>query len=192
MNFYKFLLISIIFSFLISHFSFLSFAAITPGKIPVAGDLGLEESPVKSVPNLLGVLRGVVQTTYIVFFIIATLFILFAAYNYLTASGNAEKISAVHKQLIYAGIAIAVALLAVGASTIIGNFLGNPAAGGGGAAGGSAPYIPSSPYKYNPAPTPIRDLQTPESIGGTYPFFESASQSKPQTQPIKGPEGSDR
>ncbi len=100
---------------------------IKPGTVPTAGEMGFpEESPVKDVPGVESVVKGVVQVAYTVFFVIATLFILFAAYNYLTAQSNAEKISAAHKQLIYAGIAIAIALLAISASTIIGNFLGKP------------------------------------------------------------------
>lgn len=128
-------LISII--FLISS-NFVVFAAVTPGKIPGAGDLGLEETSVKSVPSLLGVLRGIVQVTYTVFFIIAVLFILFAAYKYLTGAGEPEALKTAKKMIIYASIAIAIALLAVGASTIIQNFLVNPSAGGGGTVGGGA------------------------------------------------------
>ncbi len=116
-------------------------AAITPGTIPTFGDLGLEKSPVESTSGLIGVLRGIVQTTYIIFFIIATLFILFAAYNYLTAGGQPEKINTAHKQLLYAGIAIVVALLAVGTSAIIKNFLENPAAGGGVGGAAAAPVL---------------------------------------------------
>lgn len=160
--------------------------AITKGEIITPQEYGITPVPVQNVPQAVGVLRGVVQTTYIVFFIIATLFILFAAYNYLTAGGQPEKISTVHKQLIYAGIAIAVALLAVGASTIIGNFLGNPAAGGVGGTTGAGGGVQVGKPRLTPLP--------PGEPGpfGTYPTTPKTQTQTQPSQPIKGPEGSDR
>ncbi len=104
---------------------------IKPGTVPTAGEMGFPgESPVKDVPGLVGVVEGVVKYTYIIFFIIAVLFIIFAAYKYLTGANEPENVKSAHQMLIYAAIAIAIALLAISASTIIGNFLGNPPAGG--------------------------------------------------------------
>jgi len=79
-----------------------------------------------TVGGLVDVIRGVVRWVYIIFFIIAVLFILFAAFTYLTAGGEAEKVNKAKTQLIYAAVAIAVALLAVGFSAIIQAFLTNP------------------------------------------------------------------
>jgi hypothetical protein len=85
---------------------------------------GLPSSPIQEPKGFLAVLGKVVYYVYIAFFIIAVLFIVLAAYDYLTKSGEPEKIKEVHKKLLYAAIAIVVALLAVGAEAIIREFLG--------------------------------------------------------------------
>lgn len=163
---------------------FLSTVAITPGTIPSAGDLGIEKSPVRDVPGLVGVLKGIVQVTYTVFFIIAVLLILFAAYNYLTAQGAPEKINTAHKQLLYAGIAIVIALLAVGTSAIIRNFLENPSVGGGGggSGGGTISGIQGAPSDYT---------RSNLDAYGNPQIPNSPRQSQPAPQPIKGTEGPD-
>jgi amino acid transporter len=97
--------------------------AITPGTVPGAKELGTPESPVKTPEGLIDVAAGIVKWVYIIFFIIAVMFILFAAFNYLSGAGNPEKLKKAHDMIIYAAIAIAIALLAVGAVTIIKNFL---------------------------------------------------------------------
>lgn len=101
-------------------------AAITPGQIPTGNDLGIQqESPVRDAPGLVDVVRKVVVWTYTLFFILAVLLIIFAAFAYLTAGNNAEQIKTAHKRLIWAAVAIVVALLAVGAELIIKDFLNN-------------------------------------------------------------------
>jgi len=89
---------------------------------------GVQQVGPSTVGGIVDVLRGVVRWVYIIFFIVAVMFILFAAFNYLTAGGDAEKITTAKNQLIYAAIAIVVALLAVGFEVIIRNFLASPGA----------------------------------------------------------------
>ncbi len=59
--------------------------------------------------------------------ILAIVFVLIAAYRYLTAAGDPEKVSAASHTLIYAAIAVAVALLARGIPLIIGTLLNSNA-----------------------------------------------------------------
>jgi len=93
------------------------------------GDIpGVSRVGPTTVGGLVDILRNVVRWVYIIFFVIAVMFILFAAFNYLTAGGEAEKITKAKNQLIYAVVAIVVALLAVGFETIIRNFLASPGA----------------------------------------------------------------
>ncbi len=95
---------------------------------------GQYNSPVSGIPGvgpttvggLVNILEAGVRWVYIIFFIIAVLFILFAAFSYLTAGGEAESINKAKTQIIYAAVAIAVALLAVGFEQIIANFLISP------------------------------------------------------------------
>jgi len=81
-----------------------------------------------TVGGLMGIVKSIVTWIYTLFFILAVLFILFAAFTYLTAGGDETKVAKAKNQLIYAAVAIAVALLAVGFSTIIQNFFNSPTA----------------------------------------------------------------
>lgn len=105
--------------------------AITPGTVPSAGELGIPESPIEEPEELLDVVAGVVTWTYVIFFIIAVMYVLFAAYNYLTGADEPETIKKARRQLIYAAIAIIVALLAYGIVAIVENFLKQPTETGG-------------------------------------------------------------
>ena len=105
---------------------FLTGMAIEKGALPEPDDFGIDEtsaSEIDSVDALVGLVANVVGWVYIIFFIIAVFFILLAAFNYLTAGDDAEQIKKARQMLIYAAIAIAIALLAVMANTIVKNFL---------------------------------------------------------------------
>lgn len=125
MSIYKYLLASLV-SISICLASFLlASAAITPGQVPGASDLNINPSPVKDVPQMVQILAQVVHWIYIVFFIVTVLFILFAAYSYLTSRGDPETIKTAHKRIFWAAIAIVIALMAVGAEVIVKDFLTN-------------------------------------------------------------------
>jgi hypothetical protein len=89
---------------------------------------GVSQVGPSTVGGVVDIIRQVVRWIYIIFFIVAVLFILFAAFTYLTAGGEAEKVNTAKNQLIYAVVAIAVALLAVGFEAIVRNFLSSPSA----------------------------------------------------------------
>ncbi|MEK9168563.1 MAG: hypothetical protein AAB698_02070, partial [Patescibacteria group bacterium] len=103
--------------------------AITAGQGPadIQGELPMK-SPINEPNQFLDVIASVVKWTYAIFFIITVMFVLFAAFNYLTGGDDAEKIKSAHQQIMYAAIAVAIALLAVGFSLIIKRFL-NPSGG---------------------------------------------------------------
>ena len=96
---------------------------LKPGTLPSSENLNLP-SPIKESSELIDVIARIVGWIYIIFFIIAVMYILFAAFNYLTGANDPEKIKTGRNQIIYAAIAIVIALLAVGARTIIEDFLG--------------------------------------------------------------------
>lgn len=77
----------------------------------------------QNVTGVVDVVRNIVKWVYIIFFIIAVLFIILAAFTYLTAGGDEEKVKKAKDQIIYATIAIVVALLAISFEAIIKNFL---------------------------------------------------------------------
>ena len=128
----KFLFISIFLLLFIANNSF----AITAGQIPTADQLGISDAPkIEKIDTLVDIVRNIVKWTYIIFFIVAVMFILFAAYAYLAAQGEPEAINKIKTQIMYAAIAIVVALMALSVELIIRNLISGGGAGGG--AGGS-------------------------------------------------------
>lgn len=79
----------------------------------------LPEAPVAGIEDIINVLNFVVRIVFTVLMIAAIGFILFAAFKYLTAMGDAAKIQEAHKALLGAAAAIAVALLATGVRAIV-------------------------------------------------------------------------
>lgn len=81
------------------------------------------QTTINSATGLVGVVSNVVQWVTIIFYIIAVLFLILAAFKYLTSGGDSTKVGEAKQMIIYAVIAIAVALLAGGMTTIVRNFL---------------------------------------------------------------------
>lgn len=94
----------------------------------VANIPGVDRIGPSTVGGVVDIIRQVVRWVYIIFFIIAVLLIIFAAFTYLTAGGDPEKVAEAKNRLIYAAVAIAVAFLAVGFEVIVRNFLTTPGA----------------------------------------------------------------
>lgn len=84
---------------------------------------GINQTGPTTVSGMVDIVRSVVKWVYVIFFIIAVLFILMAAFTYLTAGGDAEKVKSAHNQIIYAAVAIVVALIAVSVDTMVSTFL---------------------------------------------------------------------
>lgn len=92
------------------------FAQITPGTVP--GPIVPGQGPT-SVGGWVQVLVNVVKWIYTIIFIVAVLFILLAAFNFVTSKGDAAKTETAKKQLLYAVIGIAVALLSYGIVSLV-------------------------------------------------------------------------
>ncbi len=108
------------------------FAIQEIGVDDIQGRLGIRPPPqeAQTVPGLLNVVAGVVRVIYIVFFILAVMIFLFVAFEYLMSQGEPEKIKKAQDWLIYAAVAVVIALIAVGVGVIINRFLISPYAGG--------------------------------------------------------------
>ena len=83
----------------------------------------LPNTNIGDVGGLFGILTKMLGWVYTIFFVIAAFFILFAAFTYLTAKGDPEKVKGARDQIIYAVIAIVVALLAFSIDKIVAAFL---------------------------------------------------------------------
>ena len=135
-------LISVLFSLFFTLKAF----AITAGTIPSNTDLGITQaSPISDVNGGIAVLAGAVRIVYTVFFIVAVLMVIWAAYKFLFSNGDPKATETARKMITYAAVAIAVALLAVGLQFIVKDFLENPTSAG---SSNSQP----APYPQNPNP----------------------------------------
>jgi phosphoglycerol transferase MdoB-like AlkP superfamily enzyme len=81
----------------------------------------------QDVPQVIGLFESALGILQTVFYIVAAIFIIIAAFKYLTAQGDPEKVGTARQMVIYAVIAIAVALLALVIQNIVASFLGAPA-----------------------------------------------------------------
>ena len=109
---------------LIATLSFVPAFAQSPGQITDPGFGGsVGGSQVTTVSGWVGILMTAVRWVYTLVFIIAVLFILLAAYNFITSKGDSEKVGTAKSQLLYAAIGIAVALLSYAVVELVRNSL---------------------------------------------------------------------
>ncbi len=92
-----------------------------PEVLPDPGTI--TDSNVESVQDVQGIVQDIVGWVQVFFYIIATLFIILAAYGYLTSGGEAEKTKEAKNKVIYAVVAIAIALVAGGVVQLVNNFV---------------------------------------------------------------------
>lgn len=74
---------------------------------------------ITNISGIWTVVNTIVKYVYWFFFAMAVLFIIFAAFTYLTAGGDPAKVKKANNQLIYAVVAVAVALIAYGIETLV-------------------------------------------------------------------------
>ena len=84
---------------------------------PVGKSSLTAEEIVTIIKKVTGWMQGI-------FFLLATIFILYAAFTYLTSGGDEEKTKKAKNIIVFAIIAIAVALLATAVTPLVQTFLG--------------------------------------------------------------------
>jgi hypothetical protein len=89
----------------------------------VAGAQSGPPAPITDVNQFGVVACNVAGFVFNLAMAVSIITILYAAFLYLTASGDANRISQAHKTLTYAGVGIAVALMASGVPVLIANML---------------------------------------------------------------------
>jgi len=127
---------------LISAIGLLLLPAIVPVRaaVPTYG-----EEIITTPQEFIDLIKGITKWIFSIVMAIAILFIILAAWYFLTAAGNPEAIAKARQMLIYAIVGIAVALLAAGLPALINAFLGET---------GTTPTTPTTPTP-TPTPTPI-------------------------------------
>jgi hypothetical protein len=88
---------------------------VYPANVPTTG--------IKTLSDVSRIIANIVTWITGLFFVVAILFIFYAAYLYLGAAGDPERLTKAKNQLIYSVIAIAVALLAGSVRFIVENIL---------------------------------------------------------------------
>ena len=101
----------------------MAFAQNVP--VPVApNQTNVPQGNITSLQSVLQLLCTVFAWAFWFLIVLAVIFIIVAAFKYLTASGDPEKVKSAGTMLIYTAVAIVVALLARAIPAVIGSFLG--------------------------------------------------------------------
>ncbi len=98
---------------------------------PLADEFG---TPITDVGGGVEILLEIVKWIYTIFFLLAIIFILMSAYNFVSGGDNADKIKKAKSQLKWAIIGIGLGLISASISLLVSNFLGG-GSGSGGAGG---------------------------------------------------------
>ena len=77
-----------------------------------------------NIDYILQILQTAVNWLFSIFLIIAVVFLLLAAFKYLTSGGDSAKVGEASKAVIYAAVAIGVALLAASIQYLVRDILG--------------------------------------------------------------------
>lgn len=82
---------------------------------------GVERAPGQqlTIERILAILGTLINWIFTLLLVVATFMIFWAAYNYLTAAGDPEKVTKANNTLIYAAVAIAVAFVAQGVRFLV-------------------------------------------------------------------------
>ncbi|MDI6717917.1 MAG: hypothetical protein QMD86_02670 [Patescibacteria group bacterium] len=76
-------------------------------------------SRISDTDSLVGTISSIVNIFFTILLAIATVMILWAAYNYVTAAGDENKIKTAKTTLLYALLGIAIAVISRGVVTLI-------------------------------------------------------------------------
>jgi hypothetical protein len=82
------------------------------------------QASISTVADIFCIIDAGFNVLFWILIAVASIMVIVAAYGYVTAGGEAEKVSKATKTIMYAAIAVAVALLAKGIPSIIGSFFG--------------------------------------------------------------------
>jgi cytochrome bd-type quinol oxidase subunit 2 len=80
--------------------------------ISILSMTGVACAAVNTMSDIVDIIVTVARWIRTIFFVVAAIFILMAAFGYLTSGGNEDKVKSAKNQLIYAVVAIVIALLA--------------------------------------------------------------------------------
>jgi hypothetical protein len=101
--------------------------------LPILVSAQIQQPPITAPSNITninqitgaaGIICTVINWIFWLLIILTIIFVLVAAYKYLTAGGDPEKVKSAGNTLLYAAIAVIVALIAKGLPLIVSTFIG--------------------------------------------------------------------
>ncbi|KKU86421.1 MAG: hypothetical protein UY15_C0010G0016 [Parcubacteria group bacterium GW2011_GWA2_47_9] len=110
--------------------AFLMFGLFALPAVAFGAVTTVPEGP-QTIDALLGTIGVITNWIFSILLIVAVIFILLAAFQFVTAGGNATAVQEARQKLLYAAIGVIVAVAAKGIVTVAKSVLG--AGGGGGA-----------------------------------------------------------
>lgn len=81
-------------------------------------------TPIQSFQGLIDLMNRIANIIFTILMVVAVIFILMAAFNYLTAMGSNEKVGTAHRMILYSAVAIAVALLSKALPLVVRSIVG--------------------------------------------------------------------
>lgn len=81
-------------------------------------------APVQTYDQIIALLDKATNWLFAILIAVAIIFILVAAFRYLTAGGDPEKVGKANHALIFAAVAVAVAIVAKAIPILVKNFIG--------------------------------------------------------------------
>lgn len=101
----------------------LAFAQYAPTPVPPS-PVSVPQGQITSLQAVLQLMCTVFAWAFYFLIVIAVIFVIIAAFKYLTAAGDPEKVKSAGTMLLYTAVAIGVALLARAIPLVVGSFLG--------------------------------------------------------------------
>lgn len=92
---------------------------------PATGVTCLKDTFDQGPQSVILLIKKITNWFFTFLLVIAVLFFVYAAYNYLLSEGNEEKVSTAHKMVIYGSVAVAVGALAQGIVYVVQKLTGN-------------------------------------------------------------------
>lgn len=98
---------------------------------PPTGNAPAPYTNINQITGNAGIICTIINWIFWLLIVLTVIFVLRAAFSYLTAAGDPEKVKGAGTMLLYAAIAVVVALIAKGFPLIISSFIGGGLAGTG-------------------------------------------------------------